>query len=299
MPDPISDLLALEGFRTGLLFGFVAALGIALVVVVGRSARPWAGAAFALAGIAALDDQYRVDTVAIAGVVLLVAAGFLVAGRAPVWQLAAAVPGTAVVAIAAGDLARPGWAVPMIAGTTLVGGMLTASYDRVLGARGLAPVLLAVTALGVYLTTPDTEHSAVLLGVALPVALLACPWPLATLGVGGSFGSVAVLAWVVAIDGVGRDGAIVGAVACLGMLAVEPVVRGVTGGRRLPPAPVPLRYSATVVVVHVVLVAACSRIGGLRSSAVEALMVCAVAYVLAVAVLVAQTAHRPTSARVV
>ena len=296
MPEPLSDLLALEGFQTGLLFGFVAALGIALVVVVGHSARPWAGAAFALAGLAALDDLYRVDTIAIVGVGLIIVCGHLVAGRASIWWLTAAVPGTAVVAVAAADLDRPAWAVPMIVGVTLVGGVLTASFDRMLGARGLAPVLLAVTTLGIYLTTPDTERSAVLLGAALPVALLACPWPLATLGVGGSFASVAVLTWVVAIDGVGRDGALVGSVACLGMLVLEPVVRAAQS-RRLPPAPVPLRYSATVVAVHVALVAVCSRVGGLRSSAVEALAVCALAYAVAGAVLVAQASRHRATAR--
>ena len=300
MPDPVSDLVALEGFQTGLLFGFVAALGIALVAVVGRAGRPWAGAAFALAGIATLEDLYRVETAAIVGLGLVIAGGHLVANRAPLLQIAATVPGTAVF-VTGTDLDRPGWAVPMIIGVTLVGGALTASFDRVLAPRGMAPLLLAVTALGIYLTPPDTEHSAALLGVALPVALLAFPWPLATLGVGGSFASAALLAWVVAIDGVGRDGAIVGAVACLGVLAVEPVVRMAArsrGRRAVPPAPVPLRYSARVVVVHVVLVAVCSRIGGLRSSAVEAFVVCAVAYAAAAVALTVQTARRREPAHI-
>ena len=294
MPDPLSDLLALEGFQTGLLFGFVAALGVALVVVVGRSSRPWAGAAVALAGLAALDDLYEVDVVAVAGVALVIVGGHFAASRAPAWQLAAVVPGT-VVFVQGADLDRPGWAVPTVVGATLVGGVLTASYDRVVGARGLAPMLLAGTALGIYLTTPDTEHSAILLGAAVPVALLSCPWPLASLGVGGSFAAVALLSWVVALDGVGRDGAVVGGVACLGMLVVEPVVRWMAHGRGIPPAPVPLRYAAMVVVLHVGVVAVCSRVGGLRTSAVEAFVVCAVAYAVAAGVLVAQTARRPAA----
>jgi hypothetical protein len=295
MPDPLSDLLALEGFQTGLLFGFVAALGVALVVVVGRSARPWAGAAFALAAVAALEDQYHVETTAVVGLLLVIAGGHLVANRAPAWQLAAAVPGTAVF-VAGTEIDRPGWAVPTIVGATLVGGVLVAAFDRALAPRGMAPALLAVSALGVYLTTPDTEHAAVVLGVALPVALLSCPWPLATLGVGGSFAGVAVVAWVVAVDGAGRDGAVVGGIACLGMLVVEPLVRGLATGRAAPSAPVPLRYAATVVVLHVVVVAVCSRVGGLRSSAVEASVVCGLAYAVAAAVLVVQTTRRRTPA---
>ena len=84
MPDPVSDLLALEGFQTGLLFGFVAALGIALVVVVGREARPWAGAAFVVAGVAALENLYHVDTATIADLELIIIDKHLAAGQAPV-----------------------------------------------------------------------------------------------------------------------------------------------------------------------------------------------------------------------
>jgi hypothetical protein len=296
MPDPLSDLLAHEGFQTGLLFGIVAALVVVVVVVVGRRSHPWAGAAFVLAGIAAVHDLYRVEIAAVAGLVLVIACGHVAAGRAPTVQLVAVVPGTVLFALAA-DLDRPAWAVPAIVTATLVGGLLVASFDRVLGPRGVAPVLLAVTVLGIYLTTPDTEHSAVLLGAAVPVALLSLPWPLATLGVGGSFAAVALVAWDVAVDGMGRDGAVVGGLACLGMLVVEPVVRWAAQGRGIPPAPVPLRYAATVVALHVGVVAVCSRVGGLRSSAIEAFVVCALAYVVAAAVLVVQTTRRPVAAR--
>ena len=139
MPDPVSDLLALEGFRTGLLLGLVAALGIALVAVVSRQSRPWAGGAFALAGVAALDDLYRVDTLAIAGLVLIIAGGHLAAGRGPLLQIAGAVPGTAVF-VTALDLDRPAWAVPMIVGVTLVGGALAALiYDQLFLRRDPTP----------------------------------------------------------------------------------------------------------------------------------------------------------------
>jgi hypothetical protein len=182
-------------------------------------------------------------------------------------------------------------------GVALVGGVLVATFDRVLGPRGVAPVLLAVTMLGIYLTTPDTEHSAILLGAALPIALLSLPWPLASLGVGGSFAAVALVAWDVAVDGAGRDGAVVGGIACLGMLVVEPVVRWAAQGRSIPPAPVPLRYAATVVALHLGVVAVCSRVGGLRSSALEAFVVCTLAYAAAAAALVVQAGWRPAGTR--
>jgi hypothetical protein len=285
MIDPLTDLLALDGFRTGALFGFAASLGVALVVVVGRRERPWAGLAFAAAAVLALADEFTVEADVVIGLGLLAAGGYLTARRGPVVQLVAAVPGAVVFARAA-DLDTPGWASPTIVGVTLVGGVLVAAFDRSFGAQGLPPVLLAVTTLGIYLTTPDTEHSAILLGAALPVALLGWPRPLASLGAGGASAAVALVAWTVVLDGAGRDGAVVGGVACLGMLVVEPVVRWASRRPATAGSTRPMRHALVVAPLHVALVAACSRVAGLRSSAAEALVICALAYLVAAGVLV-------------
>jgi hypothetical protein len=99
---------------------------------------------------------------------------------------------------------------------TVVGGALVADCDRSWGRRGLTPVLLAVTVLGIYGTTPDTEHARVLAGVALPIALLGWPRPLASLGAAGSSVATALVSWTAVVDGLGRPGAVAGAIAGLG-----------------------------------------------------------------------------------
>ena len=146
--------------------------------------------------------------------------------------------------------------------------------------------MLAATALGVYVTTPDTEHARVLVGVALAIALLGWPRPLASLGTAGSFVAVALVSWTAVVDGLGRPGAIVGGTACLGMLVIEPPVRWVLGRPTSRPSPLPLRGALTVGVLHLGVVAACSRVAGLRTSAPQALVISAVAYALAAALLV-------------
>jgi hypothetical protein len=283
--DPLRDLLDLDSFRIGLVCSAIAALGVAAVVLVGRRERPWAGLAFAAAALVALDDRFTVEAGFAVGVVLVAVGGCLAARRGPMVQVVAAVPGTLVLAQAA-DLDTPGWAVPTIVGVTLIGGVLVAACDRPYGRLGATPVMLAVTTLGIYLTTPDTEHTALLLGAALPVALLGWPRPVASLGVGGSFAAVALLAWAVVVDGAGRDGAVIGAVACLGLFAVEPLVRW-AGARDVDGrGAVSGRQALVAVALHVGVVAVCSRVGGLRESAADALVICAVAYAVSAAALV-------------
>jgi hypothetical protein len=109
--------------------------------------------------------------------------------------------------------------------------------------------------------------------------------------------AAALVSWTAVVDGLGRPGAIVGGVACLGLLAVAPLVRAALERgrplRRRPDQPVslPLRDALAVGAVHLALVAACSRIAGLRTSASQALAISAVAYALAAAALVALHLH--------
>ncbi len=142
-------------------------------------------------------------------------------------------------------------------------------------------VLVAVTALGVWATTPDTEHAVVLAGVALPMALLG--WPLSTrasLGAVGAESLTAIVSWTAAIDGSARSSAVLGGMACLGMLVIEPAVRR---ARRGPVSATAVRrpsWPVAIVALHVVLVLVCSRIAGLSDSAAVALAIIAAAYVV-------------------
>lgn len=316
MIDSLNDLLTDGGFRAGVGFGILAGVVVVLAGLVVRRPVPWAGLGVAAATLAGIADRYpdldevTVD-VATGSVVLAlgVAIAGAIAGRwggradgrprgawtpsAAVAQAVAAVPGAAIVAGAAAT-DRSAWAMPCVLAATVVGGGLVAGCDRVHGRSGVTPVMLAVSAFGVYVTTPDTEHAAVLLGAAVPLVLLGWPRSFASLGAAGSFVSMGVLAWIAVLDGSGRDGAVVGALACLGMLAVEPVARGIasrSGGTS--PAPwvrgplvVPARISPRQVELalvggHVGLVFVCSRIAGGRTSAAAALLIAAAAYVVA------------------
>lgn len=280
MFDPLTDLLNDDGFRTGLLLSGAATLVVGLVALVSRRTLPVAGAVFAAAALYAVDDRFGLDGDVALGVALLAAGGYVATRWGPLAHLVAAVPGAWVLA-GSPDLDDPSWARPTVVGTALVGGVLVAAFDRAHEATGVPPVLLAVTVCGVYLTTPDTEHSVILVGAALPLVVLCWPRPLASLGVGGALAATAVIGWDVAIDGVGRDGAVVGGIACLGVLAIEPLVRLVA--RRAPDTSV--RHALVLTAVHVGVVVVCSRIGGLRSSAGEAAAICAVGWVVAAAVL--------------
>jgi hypothetical protein len=312
MFDSITDLLNDDGFRTGLVFGLVAAAAVGVAAALARPVRPWAGLAFGVATVVAMADRFSdadrfpVTGDLVAGLVVLAAGGMLTARWHPAARMAAALPGALIVARSADltevtDPAVPGWVAPTIVVATVVGGALAGECDRALGRHGLPPVMLAATALGVYATTPDTEHARVLAGVALAIALLGWPRPLASLGVAGSFVAAALVSWTTVVDGLGRPGSIVGGVTCLGLLVVEPVVRGVLDARRplgRSPAlslPLPLRDVLTVAALHVGLVAACSRIAGLRTSAAQALVIAAVAYALAAAALVALRLRRDAS----
>jgi hypothetical protein len=260
LPDPFAGRY--DDLAVGLAFG-------AAALVVGVAAWGWGrarrgGVAATLAGLAP----------AAAGAGALAAAGVHPAGR----ELGLA-PAVAVAA-------------------TVVAGVLLADFDR-RRRDGLALSLWAVTVAGVWATVPDVEAAVVALGAALPPALLGWPGPLArgglvALGPAGSLASAALLVWVVATDGAARPGSMVGGLACLGVLAVEPLARRLAGhgpgGRPLPPLP--------LATAHLALVAVAARVVGRRETVAEALplAVAALAVALAVAVVTLRrvaAAHTP------
>ena len=145
---------------------------------------------------------------------------------------------------------------------------LLADFDARWRHRGLGPVLLTVSLLGVYATVPDTEMALVAVGAALPLSLLDWPRPLAAWGRAGAWTVAGSLLWVVASGGAGRGSAIVGGVACLGLLAVEPVARWLHPDRRsvlarLPDGPLGAPVAAAV---QLALVFVASRVAGTQPS---------------------------------
>jgi hypothetical protein len=164
---------------------------------------------------------------------------------------------------------------------------LTADFDRRFGARGWPLVLYAVSVVGVFYAVPNTARALVLLGVALPIALLGWPIALACLGQAGAYVAVGALVWVAAFEGQGRDAATIGAIACLGLLVAEPAARALRGGRdtvieRLPTS----RWgvvAAALVQLSLVLVA--SRVAGIRHVVATATLVVVIEMCAAVLVL--------------
>jgi hypothetical protein len=145
------------------------------------------------------------------------------------------------------------------------------AFDRRWGNTGCTPVLLAISVVGLYYTVPDPGDALVVLGVALPIAMLGWPWPVARLGSTGGFAVAGLLAWVVVRGGSGRQSSIVGGMACLGLLAIEPVARRFRRRAWSPLDLVPegLPFTPVVAGVHLALVWIGSRLA--RVSAIAPL----------------------------
>ena len=261
MPDPAADRLA--QLAAGLLPGLVAALTCLLLW--------W---------------PRRERTPAVAGLALAAAAvaGFALTG--PPGDLALAWPALLLVTVAVAAA--------------------LASFDRRWRELGLLPALLAVTAAGIWATVPDVEAALVLLGAAVPLALLGRPGPLAgrlpgaaAFGVAGSVAVAAVLVWTVASGGAARPGSVVGGLACLGLLAVEPVVRLLDPRRRSPLDPLERRpgLAWAALAVQLVLAAVAARVAGRPERAATALALAALELGLALAAGVVLARRSPASRR--
>lgn len=286
---PFTDLFGATEFSIGLLVGTLALL-VSFLVVLGlatlfpkRPRRPGLiGAAFALATLAALagtigtDEIFPVPRAVLLGVVLLWLAGTIAARTRAGWLVGplAALPG-AVVLANENDGLSAGWVPVLIVMGTAVIGATTADFDRRTSRFGLGPLLLVVTVLGIYLSVPDTELMRAVVGVALPLVLLAWPHAAATLGAGGAYAAVGVLLWVTPIDGIGRAGSIVGAAGAFALLVAEPlgrvVARELEGRVQLTRYPL-TRPRVTVFAAQVVMVAYATRVAGRVESASAALL---------------------------
>lgn len=276
--DALLDPLDQPEFTDGVAVGLWALLAVALVGAAfrGWARRPAPVAGFGVAGAAfvAMGETLDVPDELLLGAALCAAAGLLVDlfDLSPLIVAAAAVPGAWIVASAPGVADSDGWFPALALGVTVAaGGALVAAFDRRWRRQAWGPGLLAVTAGGIYSTVPDTELALAVFGAALVVALAGWPLRLAHLGGAGSMAAVAVIAWSVVVGGVGRDGSVIGGLACLGMLAVDPAIR-LLGERS------PLRHVtewgrvALIGAAHVVLVLWMARVAGLRDDAGAALV---------------------------
>lgn len=278
----------IEAAAFGLACGLIAlGAGIALVAMIRRASAgsppaPVLGLLVAAGSLAGVALVKRVPLAVVAGTALVAAAGVIPVHRRG-WAAAgfvAAVPGACVVAWGSG-LRGPGWIEPVVAAAIVAGGWAMADLDRraATARLGIGPVLLAVTAAGIFATTPDTERALVLLIVAAVTAVLAWPVAFAVLGRPGAYAVAATASWIVAVEGRGRTGAIAGGLACAGLLVAEPLgrllVRSAGGavskvGAVVRSGPVAV---VAVALVHAAVVAVASRVAGFETTAGAALRI--------------------------
>lgn len=284
----MSAVLDDPGFRTGLGAGLAVVALLATVAAVARGRFrplpfPLAGVGLVAAGLlaATIGPDDRAWPASLQQAVALATIGGLIAtiGRFPGRLATAAAYAPAGLRLAVGPAVpgAPGWAPLLAAAVVVGGGVAIAETDRRLRPIGATLPLFAATVGGAYSTLPDTEHVLVLLGVALPFAAVAVPRAWEAVGTIGAGAITTWFAWVVWIDGRGRPGAMVGAVAALAILVAEPIARRIPGlparlarqvPRRVPP-PVVL---ATLVAIQSVLALVAGRIAGFEESPLTALL---------------------------
>ncbi len=271
------------GFRTGLAVGIALAALLGTVTAVIRSqARslpfPLAGVAVAIGGLIAqrfVPSEQALSGAAQQAIVLAIVGGVFVSGartRRPALTALAYLPAGIRLALGPTIDGAPGWAGVAATLVAVGGGVAIADFDRRHRPLGVAPALVAVGVAGAYSTLPDTEHVVVLLGVALPLAAVGIPRAWEAIGSAGAGAIATWFGWVVWVDGRGRAGSIVGAVAALAILIGEPVAHrlGPFPGWRLPAQLPKPAMAAMVCAAQVGLALAAGRIAGLQESAVVA-----------------------------
>ena len=184
------------------------------------------------------------------------------------WLLAAA--GLLLVTARLGGM-TDGWRLTVTALGLLVVGAIV-RFEEASPHAGRAPALLFAAAGGIYATVPDTEQALVLLGAALPLAVLGWPMRWGRLGALGAPLVGGLLVWVVATGGVGRAGSVVGGLACAGLLLCDPLARAVAGGSALDRLARNWRGGLLLVVAQAGVALIASRVAGLQDSALGALL---------------------------
>jgi hypothetical protein len=215
----------LETASEGLLVGVAATIAIGVVVLAMRRwARglrpPIAGLAVAAGYIALIPE--RIKPAMWLGLALLLIPFVVDPDYRLSTRIGLVLPGAALI----GFGTTPG-PIVLDAAVTLaiaVGGGLAWDTADEHDANGTATLFLTLSTIGGWLDIPDVDRILLLLGVALPVTLLAWPIPLIRVGASAPMW-VAVLIWTAVDGGAIRLSSVVGTSAALGLLLLEPLVR--------------------------------------------------------------------------
>ena len=198
----------------------------------------------------------------------------------------ASVPGAVVVALAATE--QPGWVRAVVVLSVPILGFLLGDFESRYGVRGLGVIYFGLAAFGSFLAVPDTESIRTLFAVALPISFLAWPRVRVSVGPPGAYLVAALLVLFTSEGGTGRPASVIGALACLGLVIVEPVAvrikpRIASLAERLPSNPAAVLIAA---VPQFVIVMAASRIAARTSSFTRATLVVVVVFGLSYAAMV-------------
>jgi hypothetical protein len=262
----VENVLTDEAFWTAFV---IAAVGTGVVWLRLRGAEWEPGFAFVVvvAALAGVRADHNLPNPLVVAVVMLALGEYLTRDEALGARVVVLVPGAVVLGAALPD-GWPFWMRATAAGAATLGGLLSIRADE--RAPRLVPLLFLIGAVGVYACVPDTEAPKALLGALLAGAVLALePRLRHRCGVAALTG---VFVWVAVFGGLGRGGAVVGGIACLGVVVLLPLV----------PRWSPTRWATVIAVVaQVALVAYVSRVAGFEESAWPALLLSVPAFAAA------------------
>ncbi len=250
----VLDLFVLPESRLGFVLGLAGLVGMAAFYIA-RAGKPAPLAGWLLAGAVlvgvwnALGQRIGLTAaLALAGV-----AGALIDRSPPIAWTSGAL--SAILLSATSGLPEETWIRFGTPAVALLAGIGISKADKV--APHISSVLLGITAFGVWATVPDTEIARLVMATAVVLAL-AGPLKVGSVGNGGAFAASASLAVLAAFQGQGRPGSIIGAWACVGVMAFGSMIRYIPG-------------NYLILGIHGALVLWASRFAGFRQDAGSAL----------------------------
>jgi hypothetical protein len=274
MIETIFDLAVSRDFLVGIVLGAIALIALTITEKddPSRPARPLLGITLGGGVLIGWLVVGRLHTGVALGTLLIgVGVGLAVrSGKRGLPVALAAIPGAAVMAFY-GAVSGDAWVTGVLLVAPPIGGWLVARTAQLLEGRGILPALIGITALGLVGTLPEPKRALLLVGVALPLAFSAWPRRLASVGQVGAYLVAATLAAAIAVDNEARPAAMVGGLACYGVILIAPLIYQVTSTRMIGRGAVTLGWSdALVLVTHAACVVTMSRVAGLRGSPLRA-----------------------------
>jgi hypothetical protein len=275
-----------EEFLSGMAAGILALLAATVWERRRADHAPVTGLVTTAAALGAISRTWSVVPAALLGLGGVTVALAWLDGRRPRGRslTTAGVLMTPFAAVLAANASSTGWVRWLVGVAVVLGATAASRTDADWGEIGVTPTLYAVSAAGVFAAVPDTEQAATLLGASVPAALAGWPLGRARLGPTGAGAAAALLLWVGAVGGRGREPSIVGAVACLGLLLTLPAGRWLAGRTGHPRAVRRSRHGAVLLVgVHLAVVAVASRVAGIATDLHVAAAVAAASLAVALA----------------